>query len=705
MLLELRDLSLSLTSSQVTAARTDDHLVTYPNRPVFQIDLDSNGQVVAVRPLDRIHTTHLRRYKCSTGGLQESTPGFNIEPLFRAAQGEDEKAYGKDVAKFAKAMEKGSIPNSMERQQHLDQLNKRSQPNWQDRARTVDQCLKVASQVLLDRLAPLANQTPELAPIQELLRRSSLLGAGQFFEQVASQARQLIIDSPPGSQPAQLVQMLFAKPSAVVLELADASCFDYPANHERVWDAINRHLLGAVVTPNPADSLGRGIFGEPVLPGPEKMPERKLPRLGNVKLRSMTGDAACQTRYRMVEADACPVGKDLRAELAAALDWVTAPQRKQVTWADVSDSCGFDLRALLLAYPASLPPDPPQLSGFLAGPGRNTALAEHRFEAFAQTVIERLQGLARTDPRALIRVFVLAKADKARTKLLYSRQFTAGRVIAAAEEWQEAARNLPPLQIRRFTETRDQTCWRGPLTPFPAEVVRCLNTVWLKAGTEVKWVSGADIGAGLTLLLDTGPTLRTFAGQALRQALTNWTPLLLALGQANQLPGQVHKTGKDYDKHPLLLPAILGLLLAKIGSRKERYMWTNHYLIGRMLSLADQLHAAYCRGVRDGSYPPRLLGNSLMATALENPTTGLARLAERLLVYQGWASAAQGGQDIGLAKWLLGELARVENSIDKEILPARCSDAEKAQLLLGYLARPEKPKAVGGEDAKPGENP
>src|SRR5207237_7196050 len=106
-------------------------------------------------------------------------------------------------------------------------------------------------------------------------------------------------------------------------------------------------------------------------------------------------------------------------------------------WADVSDSCGFDKPALLLAYPDTLPALAEQLSSFFARPARDGVLDAKRYEEYARAVAERLRGLVREEPRTLVRVFVLAKADQARTKLLCSRQFTVERVLAAAREWQE----------------------------------------------------------------------------------------------------------------------------------------------------------------------------------------------------------------------------------------------------------------------------
>ena len=106
-------------------------------------------------------------------------------------------------------------------------------------------------------------------------------------------------------------------------------------------------------------------------------------------------------------------------------------------------------------------------------------------------------------------------------------------------------------------------------------------------------------------------------------------------------------------------------------------MSQNAYLIGRLMSLADEFHRNYCKRERDGEFPRQFIGNALMPMALENPTAGLARLAERLTLYQRVA-------DTGLRD----EAGAVSRAIVKDSLPPRCSDAEKAQMLLGYLARP-----------------
>jgi hypothetical protein len=184
----------------------------------------------------------------------------------------------------------------------------------------------------------------------------------------------------------------------------------------------------------------------------------------------------------------------------------------------------------------------------------------------------------------------------------------------------------------------------------------------------------------------------------------NTTTLLLALGHATHRNDGFftwNKNTKPYVKHANLLPCILGLLLNKLGHRKGDYMHTAPFLVGQMMSLADTLHKEYCLKVRasrkdnnadekekgssTSGLPRQLIGNAAMSIAMDNPTAGLARLSERILIYQSWANTASG--DIGYAGWALGEFRRISEEIGKMALPERCTDADKAQILLGYLSR------------------
>jgi hypothetical protein len=372
-----------------------------------------------------------------------------------------------------------------------------------------------------------------------------------------------------------------------------------------------------------------------------------------------------------------------------ALEWISRPERRGKTWEDVSSVGGTT--GVLFAYPSHRPEVAPELAGMLAGTDDFSDPTASRFEVCAARVTETLKGQLSENPGIEIRVFLLSKRKgDARTKVLQSGRYTVERLIESAADWQRDSRNVPSVRVRQFGAAKgDAPVWIEPLVPFPGEVVWCLNTAWERLGSHAEAVHGFDMADALTLLLDRHVTLRTTAGRAARVLIQNSLPLVLALGQAHH-QGSVHPLGKKYGKQALLLPSMYGLLLAKLGRMKGAYMKGPPFLVGRLLSLADQLHVQYCHGQRKGQIPPQLVGNALMATAIEQPPKALALLCQRILPYQAWARTLQGGDEVKLTKYLLGELGRVSSELKELELPERCSDNDKAEMLLGYLAHSEK---------------
>jgi hypothetical protein len=135
--------------------------------------------------------------------------------------------------------------------------------------------------------------------------------------------------------------------------------------------------------------------------------------------------------------------------------------------------------------------------------------------------------------------------------------------------------------------------------------------------------------------------------------------------------------------------ALIGILLNQLGQHRKDFMQEPITQVGRLLALADSLHQQYCKHVRKGETPSQLIGNALFNTALDQPVFALARLAERLTPYQAWARTFQSNDPdagVGLVKYFLGEIAACTAAIRLDELPQRMSDADKAKLLLGYLA-------------------
>ena len=320
-----------------------------------------------------------------------------------------------------------------------------------------------------------------------------------------------------------------------------------------------------------------------------------------------------------------------------ALEWIGDPKRRERTWCDVSSLTGVG--GVLFAYPSQKPEVAPELAGLIVGLEEGTDRDGARFEACSSRVTTSLTHLSHEAPATEVRVFVLTKPDGFRTKILHSDHYSVERLLASTEEWKAGCRNVPKLKIRQFGPNKgDKPFWADPFIPFPAEVVSCLNTAWERSGSHAEQVSGFGIGDGLGLLLKRGPVLAAIVTRSIRNLVVNSFSLVLALGQAHH-QGLVHK---KCGKQALLLPSIFGLLVAKLGRLKGEYMKGPPFLVGRLMSLADQLHVQYCHGVRKGQVPPQLVGNALMATALEQPRKAVALLAQRILPYQAWGADRPG---------------------------------------------------------------
>ena len=700
MLNEVFLLSESLKRTGATLHSWHRHFKECPQGgKAFFIELDDQGHVAKVSPItDPQIRTELRKYEKAAG---YSFPSFNVPPLLHFVDDEEKKR----AAKFRKALGSKKPPEAAVRDKELAYLLSVSTSGWirsdkgarsKDAMDKLNDCL---SSVTCDMMAMLGEGTDESRSFVELLRRAQQTNGAALHERLKEIAMNGIRSEQP--EAVEWIDVLFFHSGktpnniAITLELVDQSQFTYPANHQVVQEWVNDRLLatetiekrkqGHAIAPDAFGGMEGGGMND-------RFPEIKIPVLGNVKLRAMSKQSPCQRRYGLADAESFQVSQPARLEMKTALEWITRDERRGKTWCDVSSLGGTS--AMLITYPSELPTEAPELAGLLGGVGGERSDPDGSlFEACARRVTKALKGRPVSSRSAELRVFVLTKPDGFRTKVLHSSRYTVQHLLDSADEWQELCRNSPPVMIRQFGSKKgDKPVWQRPLTPYPAEVVWCLNTVWQRMGTHAETAFDFQIADGLSLLLADGPVLQTVAMRAVRAIASNSLSLLLVIGQAAH-QGKVHRMGRVYSKQALLLPQILGLLLGKLDYKKGIYMKSPPYLIGRLLSLADQLHVQYCHEVRKGQVPPQLVGNALMTSAMETPEKALALLWQRIKPYHAWAQTVQGGDEVRLAKYLLGEVGRVCVSLSETDLPSRCSDTDKVAMLLGYLARSEKEKS------------
>ena len=659
----------------------------------FFVELDDRGCVAKVSPItDHQVRAGLRKYEKAAG---DSFPSFNVPPLLQFVNDEEKER----AAKLRKKLGSKDPLEVSARDEELAHLLSVSTSGWirpEKSARGKDEMDKLnncLSSVPHSLAALMDEGTDESRPFVELLRRVQQTDGYAFHEQLMGVAVHGVKSEP--LEAAEWMDVLFfhsgktPKKITIVLELVDQSQFSYPANHPEVQERINECLQAAETIKKGKQKDAFGVEGGGAN---DSFPEVKMKVLGQVKLRAMSSESPCQRRYGSADAESFLVSQPTRQNMKNALEWITRDERRGQTWCDVSSLGGT--AGMLITYPSELPAEAPELAGLFGGvEGEQSDSEGSLFEACARRVIKTLKAQPASPRDTDLRVFVLTKPDNFRTKVLHSSRYTVQHLLDSADEWQEICHDSPPIMIRQFGAKKgDNSVWQRSLTPYPTQVVWCLNTVWQRMGTHAETAFDFQIVDGLSLLLADGPVLQTVAMRAVRAITSNSLSLLLAIGQATH-QGKVHRMGRVYVKQALLLPQILGLLLGKLDYKKGIYMKSPSYLVGRLLSLADQLHVQYCHQVRKGQVPPQLVGNALMTSAMETPEKALALFWQRIKPYHAWAQTVQGGGEVRLAKYFLGEMGRICASLSEKDMPSQCTDTDKVAMLLGYLTRPEGEKS------------
>jgi hypothetical protein len=496
---------------------------------------------------------------------------------------------------------------------------------------------------------------------------------------------------------------LFFSDSLVFLDVDDygvnSGCYPVCREDTQLW--INERL-NEYDTPKTSNNTSetkekQDSFGFNPVGHNTKLPSVKLPFLGIVILRSMVGEAPCQFRYGKADYDSFSIGNTVRGEVKSALEWLAQDDFQWKTW----DIIGH--KELLFGYPSELPKPnlPPELISILSGPEADSAV----FKKITSEVLETLKGYHKPLNEIEVRLFALKKMDDARTKVVYDIVFRASELENLAEEWEKASENIPTFRVfdrdRGSGEERDFF----PYIPKPFEFNRIFDYI-NNHGTQRKQTSSPENKLKkknkefartipLDILLDKTDTLTL--SHLLHYVLNNTSKTIIST-IAFMHRREIFDADANLHTIKLLIPIFYGVLLYKLKVRKEEYMESLEFLVGKLLSLSDDLHFQYCKYVRtpkanpenSGSgkinLPPELLGCALVNTALHSPVKALSILSERIRPYIAWAKTNQ-TEEYRLTRWMLRRYGDISRKIKESIGNAdkRMGDKEKAILLLGYL--------------------
>ncbi len=703
MLNELKMLADSIQAAGFSGEDWDDKFreIKVKGSPCFVVDISVQGDIGSIRFLEPDKATVLRTWQGGSNG--ECFPSFNFLPFYELPEDKEHP--------ITPAQKKAAIENFVAAFLKSEDPPEQVGPIRRTERTKADvktgKCLGSIAGKFFDIVVKGVPSDDPCARFKDAFSKfvpSDV--AATFNRKMLSFLRaNLTPEMPFQKDPPTIWSILFNRTTDVVLFFDCQSETAFPIASEKGIRTINARLLSektqipAKSSVTETDAFGHAVFINELA---EKFPEVKLPGvLANTKLRSMSGESKCQTRYGRIDAESFPVGTQVRKAAKAALTWISSSEREGKTWAIAG------VNELVFAYPKNMPPTPPLLAR-LFGNGRSSADAdkvkEARFEQYAAEALNGMKTLtANAESNAEIEVFAIKKADKARRKVVFYRNYSIAKLESAVATWLAGADNIPPILIRKWPpKEKGQKATKGtkPVpcefrAPLPLAATGLVYTMWSQDGNEKfepKFRSSFlyedfPVFDGLELFL--GESVVTgLAERMLSLLLQGMGKLCAAAGNLSR-KREVLSNARAVAHLETALP-LFGILLHKLNRTKENYMEKAPYLIGRFLNLADGLHAIWCRNVKGKDpLPPQLLGSSLFASFQLNPVQGFANAGMRMKPYLDWAKTNQTG-DIALSRWFVGEFGRVTAAIKKAGIPARLSDADKAEMLLGYMSSSDK---------------
>lgn len=626
---------------------------------------------------------------------QNSFPGIKIRtPLWSIANNDPQRAA---LGEAKQSRERVSIMRAI-----CECAPSRESPQYWSRfaARVAD-----FARELTPRFTPTTTDAPMFTALLKAVSAPSFSGEGFLRQITAAAISRYGAGDPAASEVIEslLIGTVRAKDGTIekgkltaVFDFARSDGeLSYRVVHPAMASVYHRALL--------ASEHAEGTKGACCLTGREdelelhKLPNPKLPELNATYLMAMNKDAPCHLRYGRIGPSIFPIGKRTAKEINDALLWITARDRQGKTWRPVprqnKPAAGLPRNDLLLAYVEGRPDLPAALADFFSG--ANDAGSEEEFEATAESVVHAIDADGAITPDSVIHTLVLRSIDRGRVQIELSRQYRVEQLCRGLREWRYAAANAPEFYVLVPREKGQPAVPCRPWCPSPAQIVRASKAVWIRGGTEEQVVAGCTLSTVHDMFLAEGHELRLAATSLLTRLIRQTEPLLVRCAE------QLARHGPTINDMPVpsrraavLAATILAMCLFKLDRRKEDYMEASAFLLGRFLALADTLHEQYCRVVRKGDVPPQLLGYQHFAMAADNAQSALAVLHSRLGVYYQWARTTtpeaekpEITKSVRIAQWARGRMGEVAAQLTGHIPDGPLNDLDRAEMLLGYLAR------------------
>jgi hypothetical protein len=418
------------------------------------------------------------------------------------------------------------------------------------------------------------------------------------------------------------------------------------------------------------------LFGNPFTgqEGPT-MQVMQLGPQGRVGMRRNFWKSPHLKRYGLIDSASCPTSTISQNRIREAAEWLVDPDRRGQTWNDFPSIFPQKI-CLLFAYVAEQINAEVGITGILNGP-ESKEFKERDFATMTEDVVNILDKLNETEA-SNIQLFAIdlnnSKGSSHRVAL--SQKISVPEFNRAIAEWKEGSQNMPsPFKY----------------IPAPRSMIYTSREVWEKSMKKYATTGLINLKECIEIFLFNNVH---FTNMLLNSILQNkyW----LATEYANRFNPNNNLNKTSHFKAREFM-TMLAILLYKLGFRKDDYMTSIAFKIGRIFKSYADLQALYCEIVRNNSHPSNYVSSDFLAVALQRPQDALVMLHDRGTIYREWAKAYRNKKQdkSGLAGFLFFELSQLADSAD---IPESFTNAEKAMFWMGYLNIPRK--NGNGEDPK-----
>lgn len=641
----------------------------------------------------------------------EYVPKEKFEKLWKHSKGNHNSF---PVIRIQNAMIKHDLPENFDEtwkklQQKGDKIKILSQLDYDSYNPVSDDI--IVSQWTIEQLLPICKDNPKLEALNALINRFPKNREEQkdFYLAFLSFSKDQIV-----SFEDPLIELMkgiligrwdkskgrFISDVQIFFDVYDGYSFQYKVKDLKLKDVLIKELNKRDISKNKILEVERcQLTGNLQLIEKDKYPNPNLPNLGKSYLYSNNSKIPCLTRYGLQSLQAFQVGKTTVDEINNALGFLTQNEREYKTWVRVPGSKDKELN-LLIAYVENEPETEDDLAKLL-GDAPSYEQEVLKFEILSEQVCKILKEKTERNPNVRVKVIIINKVDDGRKQVLLSENYSADQIISGTTKWQKAFENHPSIEYSHWA--KKERIIIAPFCPYPGQIINFMKKQWRwevkngKRDLRFERTPGISMKEVYDVFISLANEKEQCKGLLLKVCQQS-QDLLINIGHYYNRK-ELFGINKNAVYDHCLAVSLLSIFLFKLNCYKEDYMYSVAFNLGRLMMLADVLHREYClnvnppkEGVKSGKVPPQLIGNSIMPTAAEFPNRALDLLRERIRIYKAWADSVITNDDTKIAKWAVNQMGIVTLEMSKQGIPDSFDEVERAQVLLGYLARIEKEK-------------